>query len=69
MKFGINFTSCSENSNFAGLATSGILSLLPVLSHVNSIANSVNDNDTPFVLFDTLPAMISFTCVTVMNNT
>ena len=51
MKFGINFTSCSENDNeiargaaecyFAIIATSGIypkISLLPVLSQINTIA-------------------------------
>ena len=45
MKFGINFTSCSENGNFAIIATmSGIypkFSLLLVLSQINSIASFV----------------------------
>ena len=45
VKFGINFTSCSENSNFAVIATtSGIypkISLLPVLSQINTIASFV----------------------------
>ena len=55
MKFGINFTSCSENGNeiargaaecyFAVIAiTSGIypkISLLPVLSQINTIASFV----------------------------
>ena len=45
MKFGINFTSCSENGNFSIIATmSGIypkLSLLPVLSQINTIASFV----------------------------
>ena len=55
MKFGINFTSCSENGNeitqgaaeyyFAIIATmSGIypkISLLPVLSQINTIASFV----------------------------
>ena len=43
VKFGINFTSCSENGNFAIIATtSGIypkISLLPVLSQINTIAS------------------------------
>ena len=42
MKFGINFASCSEKGNFAVIATtSGIypkISLLPVLSQINTIA-------------------------------
>ena len=54
VKFRINFTSCSENSNeiargaaecyFAVIATSGIypkISLLPVLSQLNTIASFV----------------------------
>ena len=58
MKFGINFTSCSENGNeiargvaecyFAVIATkSGIypkISLLPVLSQINTIASFVKVN-------------------------
>ena len=56
VKFGINFTSCSENGNeiargaaecyFVVIAkTSGIyhkISLLPVLSQINTIASFVN---------------------------
>ena len=42
VKFGINFMSCSENGEFAVIATmSGIytkISLLPVLSQINTIA-------------------------------
>ena len=45
VKFGINFASCSENGNFAIIAiTSGIypkISLLPVLSQINTIASFV----------------------------
>ena len=45
MKFGINFTSCGGNSNFAVIATmSGIypkMSLLPVLSKINTTASFV----------------------------
>ena len=51
MKFGINFTSCSENGNeiargvaecyFAVIATtSGIYPLLPVLSQINTMLKS-----------------------------
>ena len=57
MKYGINFTSCSENGNeiarsvaecyFAVISTmSGIypkFSLLPVLSQINTIASFVKD--------------------------
>ena len=41
MKFGINFTSCSENGNFAIITTSGIypkISLMPVISQINTTA-------------------------------
>ena len=44
MKFEINFTSCSENSNFAIITTSGfypIISLMPVLSLINTTASFV----------------------------
>ena len=45
MKFGLNFTSCSENGYYAVIATtSGIypkVSLLPVLSSINTIASLV----------------------------
>ena len=45
MKFGIHFTSCSENGNFFIIATTiGIypkLSLLPVLSQINTISSFV----------------------------
>ena len=44
-KFGINFSSCSENDNFAGIATtSGIYPknlLLLMLSQINTIASFV----------------------------
>ena len=58
VKFGINFTSCSENGNetegyFAVIATtSGIypkISLLPVLSQINTIASfEISDFQTRF---------------------
>ena len=53
VKFGINFTSCSENGNemarvsaecnFAVIATMSVIkiSLLPVLSQINTIASFV----------------------------
>ena len=45
VKIGINFTSCSENGNFVVIATiSGLypkISLLPVLSQINTIASFV----------------------------
>ena len=48
MKFGINFTSCGGNSNFAVIATtSGIypkISLLPGLSKINTTASFVKVN-------------------------
>ena len=44
MKFGINFTSCSENGNFAIITMSGIfpkISLMPVISLINTTASFV----------------------------
>ena len=44
VKFGINFESCSENSNFTVIATSGIypqISLMPLLSQINTTASFV----------------------------
>ena len=44
VKFGINFTSCRENGNFAILAMSGIypkISLLLVLSQINTVASFI----------------------------
>ena len=45
MKFGINFTSCSENGNFAVIATTSgnypKISLLLALSQINTIASFV----------------------------
>ena len=68
VKFGINFTSCSKNGNeiargaaecyFAVIATrSGIypiISLLPVLSQINTIASSLKSKYLIFKLASTI---------------
>ena len=68
MKFGINFTSCSENGNeiargaaecyFAVIATtSGVnpkISLLPVLSQIDTIAFSLKSKYLIFKLASTM---------------
>ena len=63
MKFGINFTSCSENSNFAVIATvSGVypyISLLPMLSQINTIASSVKVKISVFKLASTVAQLRS----------
>ena len=44
MKFGINFTSCSENGNFDIITTSGIypkITLMTVLTQINTTASFV----------------------------
>ena len=58
VKFGINFTSCSKNGNFAVIATtSGIypkISLLPVLSQINTIASFFKSKYLIFKLVSTM---------------
>ena len=53
VKFWINFTGCSENDNFAVIATTRNLSqisLLPVLSQITTIASFVKVNILVFKL-------------------
>ena len=62
VKFGINFTSCNENGNFAVVARTAILpSLLQplVLSQINNIASfvkvKISDFQTSFTMSSRVP--------------